>query len=192
MTSSGAGGKCLNSDSLLTVSGGSIIAKATGGVCNYTSTAYGPGGDGFPGGGGGFPGGGTTDTSKKSSPKAIKSDGDMLFSGGTIDATSSSSEAIESKSCITIVRPDGSHCWYRFPLAGLDNTMKAYFCMKQRYAFVLSWDNGLSLLPLSCYALHLNERALGQVLYGNCRAAWVWSVEEFGIHLVHGGKIAHV
>ena len=154
MTSSGAGGKCLNSDSLLTVSGGSIIAKATGSVCNYTSTAYGPGGGGFPGGGGGFPGGGTTDTSKKSSPKAIKSDGDMLFSGG--------------------------------------NTMKAYFCMKQRYAFVLSWDNGLSLLPLSCYALHLNERALGQVLYGNCRAAWVWSVEEFGIHLVHGGKIAHV
>lgn len=109
LTSSGAGGKCLNSDSLLTVTGGSIIAKATGSVYNYTSTAYGPGGGGFPGGGGGFPGGGggfpgggTTDTSKKSSPKAIKSDGDMLFSGGTIDATSSSSEAIESKSCITI------------------------------------------------------------------------------------------
>ena len=95
LTSSGAGGKCLNSDSLLTVTGGTITAKATGSVYNYSSTAYGPGGGGFPGGGG------TTDTSKKSSPKAIKSDGDMLFSGGIIDATSTSSEAIESKSCIT-------------------------------------------------------------------------------------------
>lgn len=116
LTSSGTGGKCIKCDSILTITGGTITAKATGSVYTYgsssTSSSYGgfggggnrPGGGGPGGGGnpGGGPGGSTTDSSKKCSPKALKSKGDMVFSGGSIDATSTNSEAIESKSCITI------------------------------------------------------------------------------------------
>lgn len=108
LTSTGTGGKCIKCDSVLTVSGGNITAKSTGAVYNYGSSSYyssrkhapgGPGGGGWPGGGGG---GGNTSSSNKCSPKALKSTGNMVFSGGTIDAISTNSEAIESKSCITI------------------------------------------------------------------------------------------
>ena len=112
LTSTGTGGKCIKCDSVLTVSGGTITAKSTGAVYTYGSSSYyssrklapgGPGGGGRPGGGGGWPGGGgNTNSSNKCSPKALKSQGNMVFSGGTIDATSTNSEAIESKSCITI------------------------------------------------------------------------------------------
>lgn len=115
LTSTGTGGKCIKCDSVLTVSGGNITAKSTGAVYTYGSSSYyssrkqapgGPGGGGWPGGGGGWPGGGggggNTSSSNKCSPKALKSTGNMVFSGGTIDATSTNSEAIESKSCITI------------------------------------------------------------------------------------------
>lgn len=112
LTSTGTGGKCIKCDSVLTVSGGNITAKSTGAVYTYGSSSYyssrkqAPGGGGRPGGGGGWPGGGggggNTSSSNKCSPKALKSTGDMVFSGGTIDATSTNSEAIESKSCITI------------------------------------------------------------------------------------------
>lgn len=117
LTSTGTGGKCIKCDSVLTVTGGTITAKSTGAVYTYGSSSYyssrkqapgGPGGGGWPGGGGGggWPGGGggggNTSSSNKCSPKALKSTGNMVFSGGTIDATSTNSEAIESKSCITI------------------------------------------------------------------------------------------
>ena len=111
LTSTGTGGKCIKCDSVLTVSGGTITAKSSGAVYTYGSSSYyssikqAPGGGGRPGGGGnpgGGPGGGNTNTSNKCSPKALKSTGNMVFSGGTIDATSINSEAIESKSCITI------------------------------------------------------------------------------------------
>lgn len=115
LTSTGTGGKCIKCDSVLTVSGGTITAKSSGAVYTYGSSSYyssikqapgGPGGGGRPGGGGnpgGGPGGGdNTNSSNKCSPKALKSTGNMVFSGGTIDATSTNSEAIESKSCITI------------------------------------------------------------------------------------------
>ena len=111
LTSTGTGGKCIKCDSVLTVSGGTITAKSSGAVYTYGSSSYyssikqAPGGGGRQGGGGntgGGPGGGNTNTSNKCSPKALKSTGNMVFSGGTIDATSINSEAIESKSCITI------------------------------------------------------------------------------------------
>ena len=112
LTSTGTGGKCIKCDSVLTVSGGTVTAKSTGAVYTYGSSSYyssrkqAPGGGGWPGGGGGWPGGGggggNTSSSNKCSPKALKSTGNMVFSGGTIDATSTNSEAIESKSCITI------------------------------------------------------------------------------------------
>lgn len=115
LTSTGTGGKCIKCDSVLTVTGGNITAKSTGAVYTYGSSSYyssrkqapgGPGGGGWPGGGGGWPGGGggggNTSSSNKCSPKVLKSTGNMVFSGGTIDATSTNSEAIESKSCITI------------------------------------------------------------------------------------------
>lgn len=111
LTSTGTGGKCIKCDSVLTVSGGTITAKSSGAVYTYGSSSYyssikqAPGGGGRPGGGGnpgGGPDGGNTNTSNKCSPKALKSTGNMVFSGGTIDATSINSEAIESKSCITI------------------------------------------------------------------------------------------
>ena len=105
LTSTGTGGKCIKCDSVLTVTGGTITAKSTGAVYTYGSSSYyssrkqAPGG---PGGGGRPGGGGNTNSSNKCSPKALKSTGNMVFSGGTIDATSTNSEAIESKACITI------------------------------------------------------------------------------------------
>ena len=152
LTSTGTGGKCIKCDSVLTVTGGTITAKSTGAVYTYGSSSYysssmqapgggpgggGPGGGGWSGGGGGWPGGGggggNTSSSNKCSPKALKSTGNMVFSGGTIDATSTNSEAIESKSCITIegdavvkgyagddVINSSSHMYIKGPECGID------------------------------------------------------------------------
>ena len=93
LTSSGGGGKGLKCDGTLTITDGTLNATTTGGIyynngktenTNYT---------------------GNTDNvndSYKSSPKAIKSAGAMTISGGTIIASSSKHEGIESKSTLTI------------------------------------------------------------------------------------------
>jgi len=93
LTSSGGGGKGLKCDGTLTITDGTLNATTTGGIyynngktenTNYT---------------------GNTDNvndSYKSSPKAIKSAGAMTISGGTIMASSSKHEGVESKSTLTI------------------------------------------------------------------------------------------
>lgn len=106
ITNTGQGGKGISGDSTASFSGGTVNIKVTG--SNYGSSGGngGPGG-GWPGGGG-RPGGradwgGTTtsgDTSK--SAKGIKFDGDISISGGVINVSASSHEAIESKGKLTV------------------------------------------------------------------------------------------
>ena len=71
------GGKCVKADGTLTISGGALSASTTGTQYKYSSSVT-------------------------ASPKAIKSTGDMLISGGTVVATSANHEGIESKSSMTV------------------------------------------------------------------------------------------
>ena len=77
LKSSGTGGKCIKADGTLTVSSNAIIdATSTG--SNYSSGSY------------------------SASAKAIKIDGAITMTGGTVTASASSHEAIESKKTIEI------------------------------------------------------------------------------------------
>ena len=71
------------------MNGGTIDSKATG--SNYGSSG---------GGGGGW--GGGSSTSSSVSAKGIKADGAAVFNGGETHATSSSHEAFETKSTLTV------------------------------------------------------------------------------------------
>jgi len=115
LKSTGSGGKCLKADGTLTVSGGSIDATATGSVYMYSSSITAspkaikagtkaaksssretaPGGNW--GGGGNRPGGGGS-----SDYNNYDYTGGLVVTGGTINAKSSSHEAIESKGTINI------------------------------------------------------------------------------------------
>ncbi len=100
LTSTGQGGKAISSDGTLVVNGGNITAKASG--SNYGSSSsgggFGPGG----GGSGRWGSGGSSSSSNHKYAKCIKSDGNMVISGGYIDAYSASHEGIESKGTLTI------------------------------------------------------------------------------------------
>jgi len=108
----GTGGKCIKVDGVLTVSGSANISATSTGS-NYSSgsysasakaikagtktqtsstKAYGPGG----GGGGGFPGGGGQGGG------TYTYSGGIVIKGGTINASASSHEGIESKGTIEI------------------------------------------------------------------------------------------
>ncbi len=95
LTSTGSGGKGINGDGSLTVSGGDLIICTTGGMYAYVNnkeyTNY----------------TGNTDnvtSDQKSSPKGIKLDGDVTINGGTIKVSTkgNGAEGIESKSILTI------------------------------------------------------------------------------------------
>ena len=77
LKSSGTGGKGIKADGTLTVSDGTLSATASGSQYKYSS-------------------------SMTASPKAIKSNGAMTFSGGTTYAKSAYHEGIESKSTLTV------------------------------------------------------------------------------------------
>lgn len=90
LTSSGAGGKGMKCDGVMTVSGGKVTIKTTGN--RYT---YGTNGNRE----------GKQYRDYRSSAKGMKSDGDMVISGGTVNVTTSGTyaEGIESKEgCVYI------------------------------------------------------------------------------------------
>jgi len=87
LTNSGQGGRAINSDGTLTVSGGTIDAKAQG--TNYGSS-----------GGGRW--GGNSSTSNHKYAKGVKADGNITISGGTLNIYSKSHEGLESKGTIDI------------------------------------------------------------------------------------------
>lgn len=96
LTNSGQGGRAINTNGTLTISGGNIDAQAQG--SNYGSSNQ--GGGGFPGGG--FPGGGNSSSSNHKYAKGVKADGDITIKGGTINIYSKNHEGLESKGTITI------------------------------------------------------------------------------------------
>ena len=93
LTNSGQGGRAINTDGTLTISGGNIDAQAQG--SNYGSSNQ---------GGGGFPGGwgGNSSSSNHKYAKGVKADGDITIKGGTMNIYSKNHEGLESKGTITI------------------------------------------------------------------------------------------
>lgn len=95
LTNSGQGGRAINcgndnGSGALTITGGTIEAKATG--SNYGSSS----------GGGGRGGWGGSTSSNHKYAKAIKAEGALTITGGTVNASSANHEGIESKSTIDI------------------------------------------------------------------------------------------
>ena len=93
LINSGQGGRAINSDGTLTISGGNITAQAQG--TNYGSS----------GGQGGFrPGGwgGGSSSSSHKYAKGVKADGNITITGGNVNIYSKSHEGLESKGTITI------------------------------------------------------------------------------------------
>lgn len=97
LTNTGQGGRAINSDGTLTISGGTIDAKAQG--TNYGSSSQ--GGGGFPGGWGGDWGDNSSSSNHKYA-KGVKADGNITITDGTINIYSKSHEGLESKGTITI------------------------------------------------------------------------------------------
>jgi hypothetical protein len=93
LTNSGQGGRAINSDGTLSISGGNITAQAQG--TNYGSSS----------GQGGFrPSGwgGSSSSSNHKYAKGVKADGNIIITGGTVNVYSKSHEGLESKGTITI------------------------------------------------------------------------------------------
>ena len=99
LTNTGQGGRAINSEGTLTVTGGTINAQAQG--SNYGSSGGG-GGGGWPPGGGGRPGGGGSSSSNGKNAKGVKAKGAISISGGSLTVGSANHEGLESKSTITI------------------------------------------------------------------------------------------
>ena len=72
---SGAGGKGINSNFVMNIKGGDVMATATGN---------------------------DTNTTVDKAPKGLKCDGDLLVEGGTVTAKSSNHEGLETKSTMTV------------------------------------------------------------------------------------------
>lgn len=95
LTATGSGGKGISSDGALTIDGGSIRIKTSGGMLVYSNGSLNHNYTG------------STDriaTDYKSSPKGIKVDGKVVINGAVIDIYTSGNgaEGIESKSTLTV------------------------------------------------------------------------------------------
>lgn len=90
-TNSGQGGRAINTDGTLDISGGTIVAQAKG--SNYGSSS-----GGRMGGWGGY----SSSSSNHKYAKGVKADGSITISGGDITISSASHEGLESKSTIDI------------------------------------------------------------------------------------------
>ena len=101
LTNTGQGGRAINSDGTLTISGGTINAQAQGSNYGSSGGGGGPGGGGRPGGGGGWHGGGGSSSPHKYA-KGVKADGNITISGGTLNVYSKNHEGMESKGTITV------------------------------------------------------------------------------------------
>ena len=97
---SGAGSKGITGDNVGYFKGGDVTVKVTGSNYGSSSSGMGGPGGGFGGPGGGGYSGGSSSSSK--SAKAIKFDGNLYFSGGSVYASASSHEAVEAKGIIDI------------------------------------------------------------------------------------------
>ena len=108
LVSSGTAGKCIKTDLQIIANPASndalvVNAETKGSQLGSSGSGGGPGGR--PGGGGGRPGSGTSSSSdSNSSPKVIKSEGNMTITGGvfTLKSTSEGGEGLESKGTMTI------------------------------------------------------------------------------------------
>lgn len=118
LLATGTGGKCIKTDMQLIAKPveGSVLnvtAETKGSQIGSSSSGNGqPGRPGSPGGGGGWPGGwpggGSSSSTSGSSPKVIKSTGNMTIDGGNfiIKSASEGGEGLESKATITISEGD--------------------------------------------------------------------------------------
>ena len=103
LKATGQGGKGMNFNGTLDITGGNITVSTTG--TKYGSSSSGGGGGGFGPGGPGGHDPGDTNSDGTSSPKGIRAEGKITISGGTITVSATGgegSEGIESKSVMTI------------------------------------------------------------------------------------------
>lgn len=95
LTSTGCAGKGISSDGDLNINGGDITVKTSGGLFAYINGTEYPDYTGNTD---------NLDSDYKSSPKGMKSDGNITISGGTINVTTTGNggEGIESKAVLTV------------------------------------------------------------------------------------------
>ena len=99
LKSSGGGGKGINGDGTLTVTDGTIVVETSGGTAVYQNGVINNNYTGNLD---------YIDSDYKSSPKGLKIDGGISISGGTVFVTSENSEGIESKADMSIT---GGHVY---------------------------------------------------------------------------------
>lgn len=137
VVSSGQGGKGISGDRDALFKGGSVKVTVTGSNLSGGSTRTDSDTSGGPGGPGGPPGGGPGGSSNNlKSAKGIKFDGDITISGGSIEVSATSHEAIESKGTLTVT---GGSLYAYSPA---DDAINCAGNMTLSGGFVCGWSTG--------------------------------------------------
>ena len=129
ITNTGKGGKGISGDQQAYFYGGMVRVTVSG--ANYGTSSS--GGFGGPGGMGGWGSNSSSDNSVAA--KGIKFDGDIVIEGGSVSATASSHEAIESKGTISI---SGGTVYAK----SSDDAINAASHMTISGGFVCAWSTG--------------------------------------------------